>query len=949
MKHKHILNTSVALMSAIVLVMSFYGFAQNKNGKATKTISSKVLPFDPNVRTGKLANGFTYYIRHNTEPKNQVIFYLANKVGSILESDDQQGLAHFIEHMNFNGTQHFPKNEMVNYLQKAGVKFGADLNAYTGFDETVYQLPLPSDKPEIVKNGIEIMHDWAQSALLESTEIDRERGVILEEERLGKGAEDRMRKAYLPVLLNHSRYSQRLPIGVDTVLKHFKHETLRSFYRDWYRPNLQALIVVGDIDVDQMEATIKAKFADLKNPANEKPRVKYTVPLTGKNQFIALTDKEMSSTTIEVIIKHEGLTIKTADDYRKGIGRGLFNQMLGQRYQQLSTQDNPPFLAAGGSIGVLLGDMDSYNVNVRAKPDNLEDGFKAAWRETERLIQYGFTQTELDRVKKNYLNNLEQSLENKDKTGSTNYMNEYLIYFLRGEAAPGIEFEYQLAKEVMAEITLAEVNALTKEYIKSTDRDVVIKAPDKDKLTLPDEKKVNSWMDEVREEKIAPYVDDFMDKPILMNQPIAGKIIKELILDSLNATELTLSNGAKVILKKTDFANNDITFSAFSPGGTSLCSDADYQSALYAAYLTATSGLGEYNYEQYVKYVLDKRIGTYVYIDDYAEGMGGYARPESLEDLFQVVHVYFTQPKSDSVAFKNLILQNKASLANRGESPENVFEDTISSVMGNYNIRRTPPSLEKIGQLDQKRIYEIFSERFADASGFTFTFVGDFDLNQVKPLIEKYLGSLTATNSHEKAKDLGIYPPSGKITKTVYKGAEAKASVRLVLSGSYNYNAVDNKTMDALTETLQIRLLERLREEESGVYSPSANISYSKVPEQRFRLSVSFGCAPENVEMLIASVLDEIKKMKTDGPDEINVDKFKAEDRLKHEKQLRENYFWANYFQDQSLKNENLNEVFRYESILDKVTKNRIKEAANKYLREENLIRFMLLPEDTKK
>ncbi|PTT01944.1 peptidase M16, partial [Pedobacter sp. HMWF019] len=520
-----------------------------------RSVSTQNLPLDPAVRTGKLPNGFTYYIRHNTEPKNRVVMYLANKVGSILETDEQQGLAHFMEHMSFNGTKHFPKSELVSYLQKSGVRFGADLNAYTSFDETVYQLPLPTDNPEILKNGIQIMRDWAQEATLETEEINKERGVIMEEKRLGKGASERMQRQTFPLLLNHSRYASRVPIGTEQVLLNFKPETIKAYYKDWYRPNLQALIVVGDINVAEMEKTIKAKFSDLKNPVKEKPRTKYTVPLTGKNQFLAVTDKEMPSTVMQVLIKHKAQDLKTAEDYRTSLIKGLFNQILNERYTELSRQADPPFLQGGAGIQDLLGGLDMYAASVVAKPGELEKGFKAVWRESRRAQLFGFTQTELDRAKQNYLSSMEAAVKEKDKTQSESYVKEYLQYFLNQNAAPGITKENELVTRFVPGISLQEVNAVSKEYIKDINRDIIIMAPEKDKASLPDETKALSWIESVNEEKLEAFKDNVSTLPLLAGIPSGGKIVKEDKDATLGLTTLTLSNGVKVLLKKTDFKN----------------------------------------------------------------------------------------------------------------------------------------------------------------------------------------------------------------------------------------------------------------------------------------------------------------------------------------------------------------------------------------------------------
>ena len=914
-------------------------------GLSLNGIAQQVLPLDPSVRSGKLPNGLTYYIRRNTEPKDRVVFYLVNKVGSVLESEDQRGLAHFMEHMSFNGTTHFPKNDLIDYLQKSGVRFGADINAYTSFDETVYELPIPSDKPDVLKNGIQIIHDWAQSATLDPVEIDKERGVVLEEKRLGKGAGERMRRVYWPVILNDSRYAVRIPIGLDTVLNNFKPETIRRFYHDWYRPDLQAVIVVGDIDVDQMERTIKARFADLKNPPNERERTKYTVPLTEKNQFVAVTDKEMTSTEVEVLIKHKMAPLKTDVDYRRSIMQDLFNQMLGERYAELGRQSNPPFVQGEAGIEGFMGGLDAYDASVAVRPGEIERGFKALWRETERMKRFGFTQSELDRAKAAYMSNMEAALKEKDKTNSEAYVKEYQEHFLKGVATPGIDMEYALTKKDLPGITLDEVDALAGIYIRNTNRDILVLAPDKDKAQLPDEQTVTGWMHAVEAEDLKPYKDEVSTLPFLASEPVSGKVTGSSQDKDLNVTTLTLSNGVKVILKPTDFKNDEILFNAFAPGGTSMYSDADYQSAVNAANIIMAGGAGNYSLSQLQKYLSDKQIGVKPYISDRTQGVSGSATPKDLESALQLVYAYFTEPREDTAIFKSIIERSKAGLLNRGNDPGSVFSDTVSAILGNYSVRRTGPSLEKLAQIDPDKAYRIYKGCFSDASGFTFTFVGNFDPQTIQPLLEKYLGSLPATHAEDQARDLGIHIPPGVIAKTVYKGTEPKSTVVLVFSGQFDYNMDSKIALDALKETLEIRLLQRLREDESGVYSPSARVNSSKFPESRYAFVISFGCAPQNADKLVASALDEINKLRTDGPLQENVDKWRAEDKTTWETQLKTNSWWLGYLDGQLENGDDLNQLAGYRAAVDKVTPAGLKEAAGEYLSGKNYIRLELMPE----
>ncbi|HEY1061284.1 MAG TPA: insulinase family protein [Daejeonella sp.] len=942
--NKSVLTLSVAVMFAAAGVSNAQTVVKNKPA-ATKQVPSGTIPLDPAIRTGKLPNGFTYYIRKNIEPKNRVQLYLANKIGSIMENDDQRGLAHFMEHMGFNGTKNFPKNDLVNYLQKAGVRFGADLNAYTSFDETVYQLPIPSDDPEVLKNGIQIMRDWAQDATLDPAEIDKERGVVLEEKRLGKGAQQRMQDKYLPMLFNNSRYSDRLPIGTEDVLKNFSAETIKQFYKDWYRPDLQALIVVGDIDVDAMEQTIKAKFSDLKNPAKPRQRTKYSISLLNKNQFIAVTDKEFPVSVAQIMIKHPESKLITTTDYRNSILRSLFNSMIGTRFADMSKQADPPFLQAGANISGFLAGLDMYNVFVVAKPGEMERGFKAILTETERVQRFGFTQTELDRAKQSYLTNMESAFKEKDKTPSESLVNEYLRHFLEQEASPGIEYEYKMANSMTGGISLSDVNNLAKKYITDVNRDVIIMGPEKDKDNLPDEAKVESWISGIKQSNINAYVDQVSDKPLLSAKLSGGKVVSESKIPEIGVTEFKLSNGVKVVLKPTDFKNDEISFSAFSAGGSSLYSDADFQSALYATAIIRNGGLGEFNSVQLPKLLSGKKVSVSPYIMERFEGISGSTSPKDIETALQLTYLYFTQPRKDAETFKGLIAQQKGGLANRGNDPNSVFADSVAAILGNYNVRRTGPSVEKINQVSLDRAFEIYKDRFADASDFTFVFVGSFNPAELRPLLEQYLGSLPSSSRKETAKDLGIQIPAGKIDKKIYKGQEPKASVRLVFSGDYTWSEKHNNQLNALAEVLTIKLIERLREDEGGVYGVGARASYTKFPKGRYSFSISFGCAPENVEKLISSTLDEINKIRVNGALAGDIEKFIAEETRTTETQLKDNGFWLGYLTSQLQNEDEPKQVLSYLESLKELSPEALKATVQYRLNPDNFIRIVLLPE----
>jgi zinc protease len=909
------------------------------------SVFAQPLPLDPAIRMAKLPNGFTYYIRRNTEPKNRVQLYLVNKVGSVLEDENQRGLAHFMEHMSFNGTTHYPKNDLVHYLQKSGVRFGADLNAYTSFDETVYQLPIPSDSPALLHNGLMIMRDWAANATLDPQEINDERGVVLEEKRLGKGAQERMRNKYLPVILNDSRYSERIPIGTDSVLNNFQRPVILQFYKDWYRPDLQALIVVGDINVDSMEVQIKKLFGDLKNPASERPRVKYTVPLNGKNQFVSVTDKEFPYTVFEILIKHPKMPEGTRQEYYESVKRGLFNQMLAGRIAELSQKPNPPFIQAGADMSGFLGGLDAFTVFGVAKPGQLENSFKSVWQVILQVKQLGFTQTELDRAMASYLSTLESAVKEKDKENSENFVQEYTRNFLVDEPAPGIVMEYELTRTYMSTAKIEDINALCPQLITDSNRDMIIMAPQKDSASIPTEVTVNSWFSAVAAMKLVPYADKVSNGPLISDKLAGGHISHESKIEKLGVTELTLSNGVKVILKPTDFKNDEIRFKAFSPGGTSLYSDADFESASSAAGLVENMGIGQFSPTDLEKMLSGKIVGVGPYISERSEGVEGSSSPKDLETAMQLIYLYFTSPRKDSSLFNNVIEQSTSAIANRNTDPKSVYADTVAAVLGDHNIRRTGPTVEKLQQINLDKSLKIYKERFSNAGDFTFVFDGNFKTDSIKPLLEKYLGSLPSTGQKEEARNLNIHIPAGKITAITKKGKEPQASVRLVLSDNYTYSPDANIQLTGLSEILQFRILDRLREKEGETYSPRVSVSFNKYPLNRYSYTISFGCAPGNVDKLVNAAREEMNKLKTDGATADDITKFSTEETRQYELHLRDNGYWLSWLTEQTENGDELTEVLQYPALIKKVTPASVKAAANLYLNDDNFIKLLLIPE----
>ncbi len=926
------------LLLAVVLVWVNAAFAQ--------TDLKKPIPFDSKVRYGKLPNGMTYYIRKNEEPKKRAELYLVNKVGAIQEEDKENGLAHFTEHMAFNGTKNFPKNELVSFLQRAGIKFGDDLNAFTGQDQTVYQLPVPTDSADIFNKAFVVLEDWAHNLSMDGEEIDKERGVILEELRGGKGAQQRMRDKWLPILVGDSKYGKRNIIGTEDILKNFSHETIRNFYKTWYRPDLQAIVAVGDFDIDQVEKTIKQRFGSIPKAVKPKPFGKFPIADFKGSRVAIVTDPEFPYMMAQIITKLPKAEEKTLNDSRESLKRNLFNQMLQARLQELTQQADPPFLFGNASYSGFLGDYDSFFNIAVAKDGNLERAVKAVLDEGVRAKNFGFTETELERAKAHLMTSVEKRFKEKDKTRSASYVNEYMAHFLEENPTPGIEFQYEFVKEQLGGIKINEVNTLANKYLTNDNRTVIVMSSEKDKAKLPNEATVLEWINTAGK-GVTAYVDKVVNKPLVENLPAAGRTVSTKEIPEVGVTELTFSNGVKVVLKPTDFKNDEILIGARSQGGTSLYDDKDFMSAGLSDAVVEESGVGEFSQSALKKYLSGKVVNVSPFVGEIEEGFSGNASPKDVETALQLIYAYFTKPRKDDDVIKGFLNTQRSAIQNMkaSPSPEMVFQDSLNTVLGNYNFRRLPISVERWDMVNADRAYAIYKERFANPADFTFFFTGSFKVEQLKPLLEKYLGALPTQNQKESFRDLGIRAPKGKIDKKVYKGIEQKSQATFVFSGDYDYNDDNNWQLDALEEILNIKLIEVIREKESGVYGIGARASYSKIPAPRYSLRIGYGTGPDRVEELGVKTLAVIDEIKKNGATQADIDKFKAETRRATEVQMKENGFWQNQLIDAYTKGEDPKNLLDWEKQLDKITVASTKAAANKYLSADNFIKVVLLPE----
>jgi len=903
------------------------------------------LPVDPNVTVGTLPNGLRYYIRVNTRPEKRAELRLAVNAGSILEDETQQGLAHFVEHMAFNGTKNFAKQEIVGYLESIGMRFGSHLNAYTSFDETVYMLQLPTDDAEALRTGVRILGEWAHNVTFDAAEVDKERGVVIEEWRLGQGADERMRKQYWPILFRDSRYAERLPIGQVSVLESFPREELLDFYRDWYRPDLMAVIAVGDFDRDVVEQLIREEFGAIPMAPAPRARVEATVPAHEETLVAIATDPEATSTAVQVMWKLPPQEQTELATYRTSLVTSLYDAMLNARFGEIAQKPDAPFIGAGSSYGSFVRSVDAYMLGAAVQEGGVERALEAVVTEGERVAQHGFTVTELERQKTNLLRGFERAFAERDKSESAGYADEYVRAFLEQEPIPGIEREYQLVQQLLPGIQLAELNALARAWMTERNRVVLVMAPQRPETRLPTQEQLLAVLERVEAKPITPYEDVVANVALLETPPTPGRIVSSKPVAGIaNATLLELSNGAKVYLMPTTYKNDQVVMSAYSPGGLSLVGNDDYMSAGFAGQLVALSGLGGLDAIQLQKALTGKVAQVSAAVGEFGEMMSGAASPQDLETLFQQVYLNFTAPRSDSAAFASFMQRIQGFLANRGASPEAAFADTFALTLWQYHPRARPTTAEVVGEIDRNEAFRYFRERFANAGDFTFAFVGAFDADAIRPLVERYLASLPSTATRETPRDNGMRPVRGVVEKTVVKGVEPKAQTRITFTGPLEYNRDNRVALDMMVDVLDMKLRDVLREDLGGTYGVSISQSAARLPEPRYTISIAFGSAPERLEELVSAVFAEIEKLKAEGPTAEALAKVKEQQRRDFETAQQQNGFWMSLLIGEAESGEPAANALQHNARVEAMTAERIRDAARLWLDITNYVRVDLVP-----
>lgn len=905
------------------------------------------LPVDKNVRIGQLDNGLTYYIRHNKLPENRAEFYIAQKVGSILEEPQQRGLAHFLEHMAFNGTKNFPGDDkglgVIPWCETVGIKFGTNLNAYTSIDETVYNISnAPIDRTGVLDSCLLILHDWSNYILLKDDEIDKERGVIREEWRSRNSGMLRVYTDLLPTIYPGDKYADCMPIGSIDVINNFPYKDIRDYYHKWYRPDLQGIVIVGDIDVDAVEAKLKAVFADVQKPVNPAERTYYPVA-DNKEPIVAIgTDKEVDDPSIEIYFKQDA----TPDSEKNNVGylasqymTSMISSMLDARLSELVQSANPPFTRASSyySEFFVAKTKEAFSLSASSKADGIETALKTLLQETERARRFGFTESEYARARANYLQSLESAYNEREKTKHGSYVREYVQNFLNGEPIPGIEAEYAMMNQLAPNIPLQAMNMVMQQLVPDSNQVVIIAGPAKEGLKYPTKEEVINLLKGMKDLDLQAYVDKVSDEPLMKEAPKGGKIISEKEGDIYGSTKLVLSNGVTVYVKKTDFKADEIRMKGTSLGGKSIFPDKDALNFAVMDNVIAVGGLGNFSQVDLTKVLAGKKVSVNAGLGATTENVFGTCSPKDFETMMQLTYLTFTAPRKDAEAFESFKNRMKAQLESAQANPLSSINDSLQKAMYNNHPRVVMMKPEMVDQIDYDRILEMYNDRFKDASDFTFYFVGNIDLETAKPLIAEYLGALPAINRKETFKDTKM-----SIRKGVYKNEYAKeqqtptATIVFLYSGKAPYTLKNDILLSFATQVLDMVYTEEVREKEGGTYGVNCFGDLQKYPKEQLLLQIVFQTDPAKKDKLAGIVVDELKKLAAEGPSDVHLQKVKEYMLKKYADNQKENGYWMNNLNDYFYYGMDMTEG--YTDIVNSITAKDIQKFVSDLLKQGNEI-----------
>jgi zinc protease len=904
------------------------------------------VPLDPAVIYGTLDNGMTYYIRENREPKERAELYLVVNVGAMSEDADQNGLAHFTEHMAFNGTKNFDKKAILNYLQSIGMKFGPEINAFTSSDETNYMLQkVPTTDPKIIDTALMILYDWAHNISFDNEEIDAERGVIHEEWRTGRSAMFRMMREANKIVYKDSKYATHDVIGDIEIIDNFEHDVIKRFYADWYRPDLQAIIAVGDFNAKEMEKQIKNLFSTIAKKENPRTREYFPVPDHQETLITVQTDKEAQYPIVQVYYKHDPDNDRDMEYLRDNYKQQLFNIMLNARLQELILSENPPFVYGYSFYTGIVRTKDAFVSFAVGNNNELDKALHALLLENKRVLQHGFTPSELERAKADLSRNMEKLYAEKDKMDNDDFVWQYYSHFLQQEPTPGVAYEFEFTNLVLPGITLEEINEQANAWITDENMVISIMAPESEDIKIPHEADIRAIIAAVEAEAVAVYVDKVTNQPLMATEPVPAPVDKKGKNKTLGTVEWTFENGVKAVLKETDFKDDEILMTAFSYGGTSLYDVKDLISAQFTSSVITESGIGEFD-----KIALEKKLSGQIvsvrpYIDGTAEGFSGSCSVQDFETMLQIIHLYFTAPRTDDVAFNAFIKRMKAIFDNKALEPESALMDTMTVLQANHHPRVRPMNSQLLDEASIKKMRSVFKARFGDPGSFTFYFVGNIDPVTAKPLIEKYLGGLPKVTREESWVDNNVRPPVGMVEREIKKEMKVpKGTVYITYTGTFDYDDFQARlNLSSLCDVLDVRYVETIREEQSGTYGAAVYESMSKYPYENYSVTIYFDCDPANTDKLKGIVYEEIEKLKTEGPTEKDLHGVK-ENKLKvHQENLRQNNYWLNLIKNKDFYQSDLDEYLEYEDYVNSMTRESMKVAAQQFF-GTNIIEGVLLP-----
>ncbi len=899
------------------------------------------LPIDAKVRKGTLSNGLTYYIRQNAEPKGQAEFFIAQKVGSVQEEENQRGLAHFLEHMAFNGTEHFPDKDLFKFTEGIGVKFGYNLNAYTSFDETVYNISaVPVSRNGIIDSCLLVLLDWANGLSLLDKDIEEERGVIREEMRTTTSASMRIFNKILPEMYPESRYGHRLPIGTEQVVMGFKPDELRDYYEKWYRPDHQAIIVVGDIDPDYIETKIKELFDAIPTPSAPSELVTISVGHNEKPIVAIGTDPEMTSTRISINYKYDPLPKEvklSAQSLVMTYIQSAIASMLNTRFSEIAQKANAPFLQAGSDFDIFFASksMDAFSVTAISKEGGMVDAFKAIIAEIGRVQQHGFTASEYERVKAEFLSELERQYKERDKRQSTSYAREYVRNFEDNEPIPGIEYEYTFINQFVPMISVDQINQVVNQFIHENDMVIYAMAPEKAGLSYPSKDEITNIYNTAIAEKQEPYQDEVSDEPLIAQLPKAGKVVKTTDLKLFEAKEFTLSNNVKVIIKPTDFKDDEIRFTATSFGGNSLMDNKDVITIKVLNEIVTIGGVGNFSKVNLTKALSGKQVSVGSNVSTPTESLGGNCSPKDLETMMQLIYLYATAPRFDQEAFDSWIERMRAQLENMAANPMKAFSDTLAARMFGNQPRTNPLTLADLSKIDYKRAIELYNDRFKDMSDFTFTFVGNIDEKTFVPLMEQYLGALPNLNRKETYKDVKVNPLTGERKAHFNKEMQTvKATVATVYTGTMDYTPENVLKHSIFKQILDLVFTEEIREKEGGTYGVATQDQFERYPTGNYTLLIFFDTDPNLTEKLLSIVYRELDKIAKEGPRQVDFDKIMTFMQKDIEEKRRDNGAWLSAINEFAMYN--VDSFTKKEEALNKIKPSDIQALAKAILAQKN-------------